>query len=237
MSLEIKNLVAGYDNKSIIRNFSFQIPENSLTVLLGLNGSGKSTLLKCISCAIPYQGSISIQNHEISTTTPKALAGLVSSVLQINPNGLGLTCLQVVITAAFHKLRTFQVFSATLEKEALKTMELCGCLQWAYCPIDELSGGERQLIWLAQAEFQQTDCVLLDEPSHFLDWYQKKLLKDRLKQWLIDGKSLIIATHDLDCIPQHDGQIIYFSPHGLETFKLNNENLEGVKSKITNHKN
>jgi len=232
VAILINNLIAGYGSSTVIRNFSFEATESRLYVVLGKNGSGKSTFFRCLENGMEYSGSILINGKDLKTCQATERATLISLVSQVTPNGLGISCLQVVMAGSFATLKPFERFSNQHAENAIKAMIACGCEAFAHRSIDELSGGERQLVWLAQAENQNTPFILLDEPGQYLDWRQKKILKNKISLWLQAGKTIFIASHDLEYIPVQDGSILHFSGNEVSVYPLNEPNLNLVKDAI-----
>ena len=154
MSLEIKNLVLGYEDKIIVNNIDLSIPKGEITMLIGANGCGKSTLLSGMSrLLIPKEGDV-------------LLFG-----------------------------------SRTKEDDDMVqwAIEATGLKEFANRQLDSLSGGQRQRAWIAMALTQNTDILLLDEPTTYLDLaYQieiLELLKDLNKK---TKKTIVTVIHELN---------------------------------------
>lgn len=194
------NLVAGYDKKVIVNNINVTIPNNKISVIIGANACGKSTLLKTMARLIkPISGEVLLDGKQISTIAPKQLAKVLGLLPQSPVVPEGITVADLVSRGRY----PYQSFLKGLEKkdyEAVKeALEIMGITELANRSVDELSGGQRQRVWIAMALAQQTDILLLDEPTTFLDiTYQVEILDLLTDLNRKKGTTIVMVLHDIN---------------------------------------
>lgn len=199
-TLMVEDLDIGYSGKTIVSNVSLTIPKNKISVILGANGCGKSTLLKTISRLLtPQKGQIILDGKSISKIPPRQLAKTLGLLPQspIVPEGIrvmDLVCRGRFPYRKFLKSMTKEDFDAVNE-----AMEIMGITDLADRAVDELSGGQRQRVWIALALAQQTDILLLDEPTTFLDIaYQVEILDMLTDLNQKHQTTIVMVLHDIN---------------------------------------
>jgi iron complex transport system ATP-binding protein len=195
--IELKNIFAGYGNKTILQDVSASFKQGEFTSIIGVNGCGKSTLLKTILGILPTtKGSVIIDNTPISNMTKNNIAQKVSYLAQ-GKNRPDITVERLVLHGRFPYLNYPRRYSRKDREIALSAMEKVGILELADRPLNTLSGGMLQNVYIAMALAQDTDYIALDEPTTYLDVsHQLKLM--RLLKALVDtGKGIIVVMHDL----------------------------------------
>jgi iron complex transport system ATP-binding protein len=198
--LQASNLEAGYDKKIIVDGIDITIPSNKISVIIGANASGKSTLLKTLARLIkPSKGEIIIDGKQISQYPPKQLAKVIGLLPQspVVPEGI------VVSDLVARGRYPYQSFLKGMEKkdyEAVEeALEIMGITDLANRCVDELSGGQRQRVWIAMALAQQTDILLLDEPTTYLDIaYQVEILDLLTDLNHKRGTTIVMVLHDIN---------------------------------------
>ena len=193
-------LVAGYDKKVIIDDVTITIPDGKISVIIGANACGKSTLLKTLARLItPYSGDVTLDGRKLYDMPPKQLAKCVGLLPQspIVPEGIRVADL---VSRGRFPYQTFFKGLGHQDFEAVhEALEIMGISELANRSVDELSGGQRQRVWIAMALAQQTDILLLDEPTTFLDIaYQVEildLLADLNKK---RGTTIVMVLHDIN---------------------------------------
>ena len=200
--IEIKNLSFNYTpNKTIFSNLNLNIKKGEITTLLGKNGCGKSTLIKLLSKNITnYAGNIFLENKELKSYSLKELAKKLSIVYQNNATPQEITVFDMV---SFARLPYQNIFFYKKTKEdiekinfALKETDL---IEYKNTIVSELSGGQLQRVYIAMCLAQDTEIIILDEPTTFLDIkYQKSIMKlvKRLNQEL--HLTIIMFLHDIN---------------------------------------
>lgn len=194
------NIVAGYDKKIIINDIDMVIPNNKISVIIGANACGKSTLLKTLARLIkPVSGEVVLDGKQIGTIPPKQLARVLGLLPQSPVVPEGITVSDLVSRGRY----PYQNFLKGLEKkdyEAVEeALEIMGIVELANRSVDELSGGQRQRVWIAMALAQQTDLILLDEPTTYLDMaHQLEVLELLYGLNRSQGCTIAMVLHDLN---------------------------------------
>ncbi len=199
-NFQSKQIVAGYDNKTILDDVSFVVPPNKISVIIGANGCGKSTLLKTLARLIkPTSGKVTLDGKPINEIRPKQLARVLGLLPQspIVPEGISVA--DLVGRGRFPHQSMLSGWSKKDYEAIAEAMEIMDITELANQNIDELSGGQRQRVWIAMALAQQTDILFLDEPTTYLDiTYQVEildLLTDLNQQY---GTTIVMVLHDIN---------------------------------------
>lgn len=198
--LTTSHLSLAYDNASIIHDLSLVIPGGKMTVLVGPNGCGKSTLLRGISRLLkPRGGSVILDGQNIWTLPTKELAKRLGILPQGPVAPEGLTVHELVAQGRYPHQSWLQQWSAEDERITREALEITRVADFADRPVDTLSGGQRQRAWIAMTLAQDSDLILLDEPTTFLDLaYQIEVL-DLLRDLNAErGKTIVMVLHDLN---------------------------------------
>lgn len=195
-----KNLSVGYENKEIISDLNIEIPQGKFSVIIGPNGCGKSTLLKSLARLLkPQKGNILLDGKSIYEIPTICLAKQIGLLPQSPLVPSGITVADLVARGRF----PYQNFLGQLSKADYKAiadaMDAMGIRDLAECPIDSLSGGQRQRVWIALVLAQDTDILLLDEPTTYLDIaYQVEILDciERLNR--VKKTTVVAILHDIN---------------------------------------
>lgn len=197
---EAKNIVTGYEKKIIIDGIDITIPSNKISVIIGSNGCGKSTLLKTLARLIkPVSGDIVIDGKKITSMPSKQLAKVLGLLPQSPVVPEGITVWDLVSRGRF----PYQSFFKSMDKEDFKAvedaLEIMGISELANRCVDELSGDQRQRVWIAMALAQQTDILLLDEPTTYLDIsYQVEILDLLTDLNRRRNTTIVMVLHDIN---------------------------------------
>jgi iron complex transport system ATP-binding protein len=214
--LYTENLTLAYDSHTIITDLHLAIPTGKITALVGPNGCGKSTLLRGLARLLsPKRGHVYLDGKAIHAMSSKTLAKQLGILPQSPSAPEGLTVRELVAQGRYPHQRWFQQWSATDEAITAAAMTTTNILEFADRQLDTLSGGQRQRAWIAMALAQETDILLLDEPTTFLDLaYQIEVL-DLLHELNEAGRTIVMVLHDLNqacryahhLVAMHDGKI------------------------------
>ncbi len=198
--LKTNHIVAGYDKKVIIDGIDITIPNNKISVIIGANACGKSTLLKTLARLIqPMSGEIRLNNTKLKDIPPKKLARVLGLLPQspIVPEGIAVA--DLVARGRFPYQSFFRGLGHKDYEAVAEALDIMGISALADRSVDELSGGQRQRVWIAMALAQQTDILLLDEPTTFLDiTYQVEILDLLTDLNRKRGTTIVMVLHDIN---------------------------------------
>ena len=167
--IELKELTVGYGEKPVLREVSMVFPPGQVTVLLGPNGCGKSTLMKTALGLLPRQGGeILYDGVGLEHLTTRQVARKAAYLAQSREIP-SITARRMVLHGRFPYLGYPRRYRAEDYETAQKALEWAGAGDLADCPMQELSGGQRQKVYLAMALAQDTETVFMDEPTTYLD--------------------------------------------------------------------
>lgn len=199
--IQVKEIRGGYGEKEIIRGISLEVKQGEFLGILGPNGSGKTTLLKMMAGILaPESGEVRLGGHLVQSYQPKALAQKMAVLPQKTDQAFSFTVEETVQFGRYPYQKGW-LQSATQEDVQVvrKVMEQTGVAQFKDQPIHELSGGEQQRVYLAQALAQQPEYLLLDEPTSFLDLAYQKDLLDLIKEETASSRLTVIGVfHDVN---------------------------------------
>ncbi len=192
--LKIENLSAFYGKKQVLFDLSFELERGKFTAILGKNGSGKSSLFSCIASQKRYWGKILLSEREISSIPPRERAKIISYL----PQNLPPTQFSVRETVAFGREPYISFKLTDSDNEIIeKVIEQCGISHLKDKALTEISGGERQMAYLAMTLAQDADILLLDEPTTYMDAPNAREFLSTLKQAQSEGKTVAAVMHDL----------------------------------------
>lgn len=198
--LKAAGIRAGYDGKVIIDGIDITIPSGKISVIIGANACGKSTLLKTLARLIqPYTGEVTLNRQDLRKIPPKKLAQTLGLLPQSPIVPEGITVSDLVSRGRF-PYQTFLRGLGQHDYEAVEdALEIMGITELSDRCVDELSGGQRQRVWIAMALAQQTDILLLDEPTTFLDIaYQVEILDLLTDLNRKRGTTIVMVLHDIN---------------------------------------
>ena len=195
--LELKNISAGYGSKTVLDGITISFEKGKLTSIIGVNGCGKSTLLKAILGILPIsEGDVFIDGNRLQSISRNAIAKRVAYLTQ-GKDTPDMTVEQMVLHGRFPYLSYPRRYRESDREMARKAMDAVGISRLADTPLYELSGGMRQTAYIAMALAQDTDYILLDEPTTYLDIAHQLDLMRILRGLADKGKGIITVMHDL----------------------------------------
>lgn len=218
--MNVIDLIKNYGDKTVVNEVSFEVPKGKVLSLIGPNGAGKSTVMGMISRLIARDaGVISFEGEDLNTWKSKELAKHLAILTQHNNIQMKLTVRELVSFGRFpYSGSHLTAEDQTMVDQAIAYMELQD-FEDQY--IDELSGGQRQRAYIAMVIAQDTEYVLLDEPTNNLDIYHATNLM-RIARRLCDelGKTVILVLHEINYAAFYsdyicafkDGRIAKFGP-------------------------
>lgn len=199
-SLAAAGVCADYGGASILSDLDLTIPPGKITAIVGANACGKSTLLRTLSRLLtPKAGQVLLDGKSIHTQSPRAVAQKMGLLPQspIAPDGI--TVVDLVSRGRHPHQGIFARWGVKDDEAVASALEATRTAELAHRSVDELSGGQRQRAWIAMALAQETDLLLLDEPTTFLDIAHQvevlDLLTDLNRQ---RGTTIVMVLHDLN---------------------------------------
>lgn len=200
VALTTRKLTLAYDGKPIIEGLDLAIPAGKITVLVGPNGCGKSTLLKGLGRLLkPQQGIVYLDSTSIFKLPTKAVAKQLGLLPQGPTAPEGLTVRELVAQGRYPYQNWLQQWSEEDEKEVEAALTITELQEFAERPVDSLSGGQRQRAWIAMTLAQNTQILLLDEPTTFLDLAHQIEVLDLLYDLnQREGRTIVMVLHELN---------------------------------------
>ncbi len=207
--LRVENLHFSYGKKEVLKGLNFSVGESTVIGIIGSNGSGKTTLLKNISGYLkPTFGNIFIEDRNIRELSIKEKARYISYVPQDIRCDFQFTCYDIVMMGRMPFLRRFQPERKEDKDIVRKCMEMTNTWQFRDTMINQLSGGEKQRVYIARALAQEPKILLMDEPISHLDIkYQIEILSF-VRELAKQGILVIAVLHDINLACQFCNEIL-----------------------------
>ena len=214
----IKKLTKKYDEKVVVDNVDFEIPRGKVISLIGPNGAGKSTVMGMISRLIERDSdSIHFEEKDITKWKSKDLAKRLAILTQTNAIQMKLTVRELVTFGRF----PYSGSHVTKEDEQIidRAIEYMELKEFENRFIDELSGGQRQRAYIAMVIAQDTEYVLLDEPTNNLDIYHATNLMKMVRKLCDElGKTVILVLHEINYAAFYSDYICAFKDGKIAKF-------------------
>lgn len=206
--ISVHNLQKNYGSKIVLSNVSVDFPARSITSLIGPNGAGKSTLLMMMARLLnPSSGNVLLQGSDVSELRISEYAKHVATLRQSPSFNMRLTVQELVAFGRFpHSRGSLTPQDQQAIDEAIAFLSLQP-LRDAY--INEISGGQRQMAFLAMTMAQQTDVLLLDEPLNNLDMKHAVQIMQALRRLCDEqGRTVILVIHDINFAANYSDHIV-----------------------------
>ncbi|MEL6161896.1 MAG: ABC transporter ATP-binding protein [Cyanobacteria bacterium J06623_5] len=231
IALTTRQLTLAYERNTIISDLSVAIPRGKITVLVGPNGCGKSTLLKGIGRLLkPKGGIVYLEGKSIFKLPTKVVAKQMGLLPQGPSAPEGLTVRELIAQGRYPHQSWLQQWSAEDEYQVESAIAITELQDLSDRPVDSLSGGQRQRAWIAMTLAQNTQILLLDEPTTFLDLAHQIEVLDLLYELnQREGRTIVIVLHELNqacryadnLVAMKDGQVIaQGAPHTVMSESL-----------------
>jgi len=196
--LQVRGLAAGYRGRPVLRALTLApIAAGQVTALVGPNAAGKTTLLRALAGLLPARGTVLFADRDLLAMRPAERATLVSYMPQSLPERISLTVIESVIGAARASDPVFGSGGREAADRAIAVLDRLGVADIALTPLDQLSGGQRQLAALAQALVRDPAVLLLDEPTSALDLRHQVTVMRMARRLAAGGKIVVCVLHDL----------------------------------------
>ncbi|MEP0896474.1 MULTISPECIES: ABC transporter ATP-binding protein [Leptolyngbya] len=199
-TLIARDLSLAYDGTVIVQDLTLAIPTGKITALIGANGCGKSTLLRGLARLLkPVSGAVYLDSKSIFQRPTKEVAQQLGLLPQNPIAPEGLTVKDLVAQGRYPYQNWLQQWSPQDEQIVQRALEITDLTQFADRALDTLSGGQRQRAWIAMALAQDTEILLLDEPTTFLDLAHQIEILDLLYDLnQREGRTIVMVLHDLN---------------------------------------
>lgn len=195
--IELTNLRAGYPGRTVLEDVTLSFPPGQVLALVGPNGSGKSTLLRTALGLIPkLGGEIRVDGDKLEDLSPRQLAQRAAYLAQSRPVP-NITAGRMVLHGRFPYLSYPRRYRPEDHAIAQKALKQADALDLAQRSMPQLSGGQRQKVYLAMALAQDTGTVLLDEPTTYLDVGHQQEVMVTARLLASEGKAVVAVLHDL----------------------------------------
>ncbi|SFI70029.1 ABC transporter ATP-binding protein [Thermoflavimicrobium dichotomicum] len=209
-TLSAEQLTIGYDERTIVRQLDLVFPPGQITAIIGPNGCGKSTILKTMARLHPAtSGAVYLDGKMIQKMPTKEIAKKMAILPQSPEAPNGLTVYELVSYGRTPHQSGFVRLNQHDCDMIAWALEVTGLTELQHQAVDALSGGQRQRAWIAMALAQETDLLLLDEPTTYLDLaHQLEVLQLLEKLNQEDGRTIIMVIHDLNHASRFAHQLV-----------------------------
>ncbi|PKY70452.1 Fe(3+)-dicitrate ABC transporter ATP-binding protein [Brevibacterium ravenspurgense] len=210
------NATIGYDKRVINENLSVSIPDESFTVIVGPNACGKSTLLRGLSRLLkPGSGRVVLDGQDIHSYKAKEVARKLGLLPQTSLAPDGIRVADLVARGRYPYQKLIRQWTPDDEQAVSTAMAATGIHELSDRLVDELSGGQRQRVWVAMALAQQTEILLLDEPTTFLDLTHQIELMELFTDLHLAGHTLVAVLHDLNQAARYATHLVAMKDGGV----------------------
>lgn len=210
MRLNAQNLTLAYDNRRVVEDLTVELPAGKVTVIVGANACGKSTLLRGLARLLkPAAGTVLLDGKDIHSLSTRAVAKTLGLLPQtpVAPDGIAVA--DLVGRGRYPHQGWFRQWNTDDDAAVASALRLTDTLELSDRNVDELSGGQRQRVWIAMALAQQTDILLLDEPTTFLDVTHQIEVLDLITDLNRSaGTTVAIVLHDLNLAARYADHLI-----------------------------
>ncbi|MDF2670448.1 MAG: transporter [Paenibacillus sp.] len=218
-TLDAIQLSLAYGDTTIIDKLDLHIPKGQITILIGSNGCGKSTLLRAFARLLkPDQGEILLEGRSIAKQSTKEVAKQMAVLPQGPALPEGLSVLQLVRLGRYPHQSFLKQWSEEDEQKVMKALQLTHLEELMERPVDSLSGGQRQRAWIAMTLAQDTNILLLDEPTTYLDLAHQVEILDLLYDLnQREQRTIVMVLHDLNLACRYAHHMIAVHNKGVHS--------------------
>lgn len=241
-SLVAEKLTAGYGESVILDNLDLTIRPQKITAIVGANGCGKSTLLRTMSRLLsPSRGQVLLDGKSVHRRPTRELARTLGLLPQSPIAPEGITVADLVSRGRHPHHGMMSRWSKADDTAIATALEATRTAELADRAVDELSGGQRQRVWIAMALAQETDLLLLDEPTTFLDVSHQIDVLDLLTDLnRARGITIVMVLHDLNLAARYADDLVAMAggrlhAHGSPEAVLTEANIQtvfGLRSRV-----
>jgi iron complex transport system ATP-binding protein len=209
-TLQARDVTVGYGDRPVVHELSLDVPAGQVTSIVGPNGCGKSTLLRTLARLLkPSAGQVLLDGTPIRSMPSRDVARRLALLPQtpVAPDGLRVS--DLVARGRHPHQRWFRQWSRDDEEMVDQAMARADVADLADRPLDQLSGGQRQRAWIAMTLAQDTDLLLLDEPTTYLDLAHQVEVLEMVNRLNRDqGRTVVMVLHDLNLAARFSDSIV-----------------------------
>ncbi len=211
--LAAESLSLAYGDRLVVDALDLEVPPGAVTAIVGANGCGKSTLLRALARLLPVRsGRVVLDGTDIRSRPSKEVARTLGLLPQSPVAPEGIAVADLVGRGRHPHQRALSRWSAKDYAVVADALAATGTADLADRAVDELSGGQRQRVWIAMALAQETDILLLDEPTTFLDVAHQVEVLDLLRDLNHDrGTTIVMVLHDMNMAARYADHLIALS--------------------------
>ena len=209
-TLEARDLTLAYDGRTVVEGLDLHIPPGQVTAVVGANACGKSTLLRGLARVLrPASGSVVLDGRSIHDRPTREVATVLGLLPQAPVAPEGITVADLVGRGRYPHQGWFRRWTSDDEQAVAAALAATDTAGLADRSVDELSGGQRQRVWIAMALAQQTDLLLLDEPTTFLDVAHQVEVLDLLTDLnAARGTTVVLVLHELNLAARYADHLV-----------------------------
>lgn len=216
MPIEADQLSVSRLGRLVLRDVSLRVDDGQCVSIIGPNGAGKSTLMSALLGLLPVDGgTVRLDGTPIGKLPRRAIARRVAYVPQIHEGYLGFAVRDVIEAGRYAHVDPLSPLSAADHQAVVSAAEATHVADLLDRPVDTLSGGERQKVWIAAAMAQASPILFLDEPTNALDPAHQAELIRLMRKLHVGGKTLLVICHDLNVPLALGGRVIAVRDRGI----------------------
>ncbi|PZQ88223.1 MAG: cobalamin/Fe(3+)-siderophore ABC transporter ATP-binding protein [Leifsonia xyli] len=211
--LQAREVTLAYGDRTVVESLDLDIAPGRITAIVGANGCGKSTLLRALARLLsPTSGEILLDGAPLTSRASKQIARVLGLLPQSPLAPEGITVADLVGRGRHPHQRLLARWNAHDYEAVAAALEATGTSELAERSVDELSGGQRQRVWIAMALAQETEILLLDEPTTFLDVAHQIEVLDLLAELgQRRGTTIVMVLHDLNLAARYADELVAMS--------------------------
>jgi iron complex transport system ATP-binding protein len=213
--LSARELTLAYEDRTVVHELDLAVPDGRVTVIVGPNACGKSTTLRALGRLLkPKSGAVLLDGTSLAKLPTKRIAQQIGLLPQTPVAPEAITVADLVSRGRQPHQTWWQQWSDADERAVTEAMERTDVAALAERSVDELSGGQRQRVWIAMALAQDTDLLLLDEPTTYLDIAHQVEVLDLVRQLAAitpegdRGRTVVVVLHDLNQAARYADHLI-----------------------------
>lgn len=209
-TLEVEGITVGYDDRVVVHDMTLRVAPGAVTAIVGANGCGKSTLLRAMARLLRARtGRVLLDGTPVDAMSSREVATVLGLLPQSPVCPEGIAVADLVGRGRYPHQGWFRRWTAQDDAVVEQALVATDILDLADRPVDELSGGQRQRVWIAMALAQQTDVLLLDEPTTFLDVAHQVDVLDLLVDLNRErGTTVVMVLHDLNLAARYADDLV-----------------------------